>query len=292
MESATMKDLGTALGNLQEQIGDDQYTYLNPNWLVADPDGQDRGEGYWDTDEAKAKVKEIADSASTIVNGKKYGIRTAIEVVPTDNPRVFRIIAGEHRQRAAILEELELVPVVIRKKATENEVSIDRLVENVVRNPLGLMQLARALQKRIDQNIPKADLLKLCGGKSNAWLSKYLSPLKMGDDVQQLATAGRFTSIEDMKAIDSLKGDVREKALNKIFKGEDPKVVIEKFCNRVKKDSNQPGKTTEKSSSDFPLKIELSEVMTKRLLDKCGIGGEFDSPDQMRNAIIDLLRSE
>lgn len=289
--NTTMNDLGAALGNLQQQIGDDQYTHLNPEWLVADEDGQDRGSDYWLTDEAKAKIKEIAESASAIVNGKPYGIRTAIEVMPTDNPRVFRIIAGEHRWRGALEAKLDLVPVIIKRGATEQEASIDRLVENVVRNPLGIMQLAIALQKRLDQGITKPDLLKLVGGKSAAWLSKYLSPLKMGHDIQELAKAGRFTSIEDMKAIDSLKNDVRDKALDKIHKGEDPKLVVQKFCNRVKQ--NQPEKKEpQEKNTEYPIKIELSESMAKRLLEKCGIGGEFDSPGQVRDAIFDVLWSE
>lgn len=289
MNNNLMADLGDQLSGISQAAGGDQLAHLNPEWLFADDDGQDRGEEYWLSEIAKEKVKEISESAKTIVNGKPYGIRDPIEAMPTDEPRRFRIIAGEHRWRAALDAKLDLVPVIIKRGITEEEASLDRLVENVVKNPLGIMQLAKALKKRLDSNISKPDLLKICGDKSSAWLSKYMSPLKMGDDVQELAEHGKFTSVEDMKAIDSLRGEVREKAIDKIHNGTDPKLVIAKFCKPKKEPKPPADKPVE---NEYPLQLELSEPMAKKLAKCCGLGGEFDSIEQMRAAILDVLRSE
>jgi hypothetical protein len=77
-----------------------------------------------------------------------------------------------------------------------------------------------------------------------------------------------------MKAIDSLRGEVREKAIDKIHNGTDPKLVIAKFC-KPKKEPKQPAeKAVEK---EYPMRLELSEPMAKKLALCCGLGGEFDS---------------
>lgn len=258
----------------------DDYTTLPLKLIYPDPN-QDRTD--FDTEEAIEHVNAIASSAGSLVEGKPYGIRQPIEVVldPLEGSGQYRIIAGENRYRGASQAGLDEIPVIIRKNSNSQELSLDRLVENVVRRGLGLIDLANALQKRIDEGMEAQELARFLG-KSKSWVSKYLKPLKVQEDVRELVESGLVSNIEHMDALNKIKGDDREKALKLVQNGRDPKDIVSKFSKPKK---SKP--TTKPIDEGFVVRFDLDKA--NRALNLLGVEGVCDSIAEAEEKLTSLL---
>jgi ParB/RepB/Spo0J family partition protein len=67
------------------------------------------------------------------VSVREHGIIQPLVVAPSPKPDVYILIAGERRLIAARRAELEMIPVIVREVANEQEMLILALVENVDR---------------------------------------------------------------------------------------------------------------------------------------------------------------
>jgi ParB/RepB/Spo0J family partition protein len=110
---------------------------------------------------------------------RQFGIVEPLTVMPHEAGK-YRIITGHRRFRAAKLAGLPSVEVIIRDPEEERTTRLKSLVSNVQRQDLNPVDLAEALQSRLDDD-PKLSQRKLAEiiGKDEQWVSSMLGILRM-----------------------------------------------------------------------------------------------------------------
>lgn len=112
-----------------------------------------------------AKLQELADSILT------YGIIQPLlvtEAVGQDGQRVYQLIAGERRLRAAKVAGLQTVPVTIRQSTPQELLEI-AIVENIQRADLNPLEEAVAFQRLMDEfHLTQAQVAERVGKSRSA----------------------------------------------------------------------------------------------------------------------------
>ncbi|MBR6402912.1 MAG: ParB/RepB/Spo0J family partition protein [Eubacterium sp.] len=122
-------------------------------------------------------LAELSDSI------KKYGIIEPIVV--TQKGKMYEIIAGERRWRAARLAGLKEVPVIIREFTDKERMEV-ALIENLQREDLNPIEEALAFQSLIDEYNLKQDEVAERVSKSRSTITNALRLLKLSDKVKQM----------------------------------------------------------------------------------------------------------
>ncbi len=113
-------------------------------------------------------------------------------VVREDGEGGYELIAGERRWRAAQLVGLERVPVVIRR-AGEDDALLLALVENVLRENLNPIEVARGYARLADEfGLGPLEIAERVG-KGRVAVANALRLLELPDEVLELLRAGRLT---------------------------------------------------------------------------------------------------
>jgi ParB family chromosome partitioning protein len=107
-------------------------------------------------------------------------------LVVTQSPGGYELIAGERRLRAAARAGLARVPVIVNAEIEPGELMELALIENVQREDLMPMELARAYQKLIDQHHYTQDQLAKKIGKSRTSITNTLRLLALPEPVRQV----------------------------------------------------------------------------------------------------------
>ena len=110
---------------------------------------------------------------------RQFGIVEPLTVMPHEGD-TYRIITGHRRFRAAKLAGLSSVEVIIRDAEEERVTRLKSLVSNVQRQDLNPVDLAEALQGRLedDASLTQRKLAKMIG-KDEQWISSMLGILRM-----------------------------------------------------------------------------------------------------------------
>lgn len=104
----------------------------------------------------------------------------------------FEIVSGERRVRASILAEVEVVPAVVREVSDEDMLKLG-LVENIQREDLNPIELARAYQELADRfGWTQEDIARQVG-KKRATVTNTLRLLNLAADVQEHLIRGELT---------------------------------------------------------------------------------------------------
>ena len=122
-------------------------------------------------------LAELSDSI------KKYCIIEPIVV--TQKGKMYEIIAGERRWRAARLAGLKEVPVIIREFTDKERMEV-ALIENLQREDLNPIEEALAFQSLIDEYNLKQDEVAERVSKSRSTITNALRLLKLSDKVKQM----------------------------------------------------------------------------------------------------------
>lgn len=131
-----------------------------------------------------AALTELAD------NIKVHGILQPLVVVRASGGG-FTIVSGERRWRAARKAGLLRVPVVIRDDADPKQLDELRIIENVQRQDLGPLELARAYQRLVEVHHLTHEQIAERVGKERASISNLIRLLALPARVQQLVDAGK-----------------------------------------------------------------------------------------------------
>ena len=102
----------------------------------------------------------------------------------------YELIAGERRLRAAARAGLEKVPVIVKAEIEPAELVELALIENIQREDLTPMELARGYQRLIDQHHYTQDQLARRIGKSRATIANTLRLLGLPDPVRDALEQG------------------------------------------------------------------------------------------------------
>ncbi len=152
----------------------------------------------------------------------------------------YLLIAGERRLRAAAMAGLDKVPAII-KDASEEEMSLIALVENIQRENLGYIEEARAYKNIMEKYGISQLALSEKLGKNQSTISNKIRLLSLPEDIQDMLVENKLT-------------ERHARALLKIEDHQLRRVIIEKV---VKHGFNV--KQTEKLVDDYLTQKENQE---------------------------------
>lgn len=131
----------------------------------------------------------LAELANSI---RAHGIIQPLIVTP-DHKLGYIIVAGERRYRAAVLADLEKIPVIVRTMDDQRKLELS-IIENVQRRDLTAIEVATAYQKLRDQfNLSIAEIGEKVGGKSVSAVSNTLRLLKLPYSAKEALANGQIT---------------------------------------------------------------------------------------------------
>ena len=208
----------------------------------------------YDLDELAASIKEV-------------GIIHPPFVRPIPNSDDFELIAGERRLRAARIAGLRKIPVLV--KDTDDMYSAQAaLIENVQRQDLNPLEIAKALQELTDQYNFNQQELAVKIGKQRSTVANYLRLLSLPESIQISLRQGSIT-MGHAKAILSLPTAEKQQLIHEIIQRDDLTVrQTEKLATQLTKKAKS-GKLIYRTR-DFYLE-ELAERMHKKLGSKVNI---------------------
>lgn len=195
-------------------------------------------------------LQELADSI------KQHGIIQPLIV--QKKGKLYEIIAGERRWRAARLAGLKEVPVLV-KDYSDQEVFEIALIENIQREDLNAIEEALAYQRLIEEYKLKQDEVAERVAKSRVAVTNSMRLLKLDKRVQQML-------IDDMisgghaRALLSIKdNDEQYNIANLVF---DQKLSVRETEKLVKKITGpKPEKVVAATTEDSFVYRELEEKM-------------------------------
>ncbi|MDO4545899.1 MAG: ParB/RepB/Spo0J family partition protein [Bacillota bacterium] len=147
----------------------------------------------------------------------------------------FLLIAGERRLRAAALAGLDKVPAII-KNASEEEVGLIALVENIQRENLGYIEEARAYRQLMEKyGMSQVELSEKIG-KNQSTISNKIRILNLPEDIQQILVENRLTErharallkVED----DGLRKVIIEKVVKHQFNVKQTEKLVEEYLSK------------------------------------------------------------
>lgn len=150
-------------------------------------------------------IEELAESIK--VNGQEQ----PIIVYPKDESGKYRIQKGERRWRACKLAKLPVEAIVNKKEQDDLDETAGELIENIQRENLTPMEIAKGIQKFIDRGWQGMDVAKRLG-KSRGYVSSHLSLLKLPDCVMRLYDEEVTSDPESLNSLRQLHSIAPEQA--------------------------------------------------------------------------------
>ena len=123
---------------------------------------------------------------------KNDGLLTPITVYKKDNGK-YELVMGERRLRASKYLEYEEIDAIVLSEKNKEESSRLALIENLQRQDLNAIDVARGMQKIMDEeNITQAELARRLGYKQSTVANK-IRLLRLPEYVQNAIIDGTIT---------------------------------------------------------------------------------------------------
>lgn len=133
------------------------------------------------------KIEELANSFKT------EGQQTPITIVGPNSVGMYTILRGERRWRAAQLAEFKTIDAIIcNKEQTQSDIVAGQLIENIQREDLTALEIASSLQELFAAEWANKKIAERIG-KSESYVSTYLSLNKLPDEIKDLNYEGYVT---------------------------------------------------------------------------------------------------
>ena len=171
--------------------------------------------------------------------------------------RRYIIIAGERRWRAAGLAGLKKIPAVVKEINTEKERLELAIIENIQREDLNSVELAKAYKSLIDTYGYTQEKLATQMGKSRSSIANTMRLLNLPDEVldaikSEKITEGHARTLITLDSVDEILSILKEIIKKKLSVRE-----TEKLINSIKnKDKDQQKKNKEDDKNIFIEKIQ------------------------------------
>lgn len=150
-------------------------------------------------DQVRKTFSDLEDLAASI---KEFGVQVPINVRERDREGHYVIIQGERRWRAAKLAGLKKIPaIVVVSDIDEQKRMLMQLTENIQRDDMRPLEVAKAFKALTDTGLTAADIAKSLG-RSHQFVSTYLHLNSLPDFLYSIAEAG---SIKDATTLLLLK---------------------------------------------------------------------------------------
>lgn len=206
----------------------------------------------------KEKLDELATSI------KEHGVISPLIVTELGNGR-YKIIAGERRWRASRIAGITEVPVII-KEYTDKEIMEIALIENLQREDLNIVEVAKGYKQLIEEFSLTQEQLAERMGKSRSAVTNALRILNLPKEVIDLLEQDKISfgharalaAIENKKIIVDIAKEAAEKGLSVR--------EVEKLAAKA----SSPEREVTKKEKDIHLKA-LEEKISKELSRKIKI---------------------
>ena len=225
------KGIDNFFNNIEEKSNNENSNFreINIDLIIANTD---QPRSFFDEE----KLLELSESI------KENGILQPLTVVKTESNK-FELIAGERRLRASKLAGLETVPVIIVEKDTKEKSTL-AIIENLQREDLGCIELARAYKKHMDQFKENQETLAKKLGVPRASIANSLRLLKLPEEVIKYLEKGKLSQghgkilagIKDEEfcinlAKKAVYGDLSVKKLGELLKKQDSSEITSSESN-------------------------------------------------------------
>lgn len=205
-------------------------------------------------------LEELADSI------KVHGLIQPIIV--NESGDKYMIIAGERRWRACQMAGLTAVPVII-KHYTEKQVSEIAIIENLQREDLNPVEVARGIKKLMEEYQLTQEKVAERLGKSRSEIANYNRLLGLDNEVLELVENGKV-SFGHAKCLAGL--DDREQQIYLAKQVAKSKYTVRELEREISKLGNKPTK----KSTQYTLSTEIKDLinlMQRKLGTKVNIIG-------------------
>jgi ParB family transcriptional regulator, chromosome partitioning protein len=193
-------------------------------------------------------LQELAESL------KAQGIIEPLLVREVEGGK-YEILAGERRWRAAKLAKIDQLPCLIRRGLTDAQADAIHLAENIHRENLSTLDLARRVQQ--DLEAAKGSLAAVADKykKGKPWVSKLVAIAQGGDSMRELVEEGVTADRAVLSSVASLAKSAPQKAqqlaseLKAAPAKANKRAIAERFMRTSKEESQtaQPKKTAKLS---------------------------------------------
>ncbi len=156
-------------------------------------------------------MAELADSI------REHGILQPLVVTRQGN--VYELIAGERRLRAAKIAGLATVPVIIREADEQNKAEL-ALIENIQRENLNPIELAKAYRQLVDDFSLTHEALGKKLGKTRATVTNLMRLLSLPPEIQAAVTENKINQRSALVLLGVTDPVQREKLFQKLLSGE------------------------------------------------------------------------
>ncbi len=128
-------------------------------------------------------LKELANDI------ERNGLQNPITIRPDGN--IYRIIHGERRFRAHKILKRDTITSIVRE-VSEEETHDLQLSENIQREDLSPIELAREFKRRIEKGQTQEEIAQVIG-KSRAYVTQRLQLLRLSDRQQEKIAKGEIS---------------------------------------------------------------------------------------------------
>ena len=173
------KGLESLMGGADVEVGAMRTEFVLPLSQIKTNENQPRKS--FDQD----KLNELVDSI------RQNGVLQPILVRKVGDK--YEIVAGERRYQAAVLAELEEIPVIIRE-ISDKEVFQLALIENLQRADLNPIEEAQGYSKLIRDNGLTQEQLGKILSKSRSSIANTLRLLDLPEEVQDMMAEGKLSA--------------------------------------------------------------------------------------------------
>jgi ParB/RepB/Spo0J family partition protein len=174
----------------------------------------------------------------------RYGIRQPLTVrpcartlvermagtVPEDGAeRIYEVVIGARRYRAALKAGMATVPCIVSEAMTDQEAAEIQIVENLQREDIGSIEEAEGFRRLMESHGMKVPVLAARVGKSTRYVYDRLTLVsRLSDEVKALAEMGYLPASHLVELARLSPGD-QEKALCDLFEvyGDSAKELVE-----------------------------------------------------------------
>ncbi len=214
---------------------------------------------------------------------KESGVFTPI-LVRENQAGDYYIVAGERRTRAARLAGLKTIPAVIAD-LTDDEMQRITLIENVQREDLNPIEVAKSLQTMIDDQKLKHDEAASVIGKSRTYVTNALGLLKLDERIVNAVLDDKI-SYGHARPLKTLPNDVAVDIFKKILDQNLSVREVEGYAKAAKLREARANKQPTKGESKPQEILYAEELVRNKLRTKVEINNnsiviKFRGKDQL-----------
>lgn len=226
-------------------------------------------------DEHNARTEFDTESLEGLSESiKQNGVLDPISLRPHDTlPGEYIINCGHRRFRASKMAGLTKIPAFLDSKMDD----YGRFIDNIQREDLSLIDVANQLKRFVDEGAKNREIAQKIG-KSETWVSRYLSLLELPKDIIDAVKQGKIKSAEAALSLANLSKD-RPAEVHKFIQqneGEISQGKVRKFQKEMKSPDTKPSNDDQTAEVEITVSDDASDDIDTTVSGDVEIAGSDD----------------